>query len=358
MKSLTTISAIALALSLPCAAKDAVQASVTALNDSPIVVQNGNPYSAGTYAVGTVQLFYTVVATQFPAGPLATFRVGLLDKAYNDKPATAYPVTLNLAQNGFPVVELSAAPGMFTVTGAGPIGSSVVTVSIPPATAADPALNVDGKELVGNLILDTDPAGNHLDTVTSIQVHVKLVYPVANCLRLFDLITNEPITTTVTSTVVNVGGNPATVKSTNPFGQFSDNLLVVNTCGSARTFDLNAALDKAFATNPQGNPGNAVFTYLKTGYVDPASFSIGAFGTSAPVGQQLCLQNVTLPAGDSFLMAVHMGIIRGQSPSLLPPNGVFNFSGTIYGPGTNCSGTPDPLVTPNPAAAALGFTIQ
>jgi hypothetical protein len=358
MKPVISLGTIALALCLPCAAKDAVQASVTPLSGSPIVAQNGNPYSVGTYAVGTVQLFYTVVATQFPAGPLATFQVGLLDKAYNDKPATLYPVALNLSQIGFPLVELSAAPGTFNVAAAGPIGSSVVTVSIPAATAANPALNLDGTELVGNLKLDTDPAGNHLDTVTNIQVHVKLVYPDTACLRLFDFITDEAFTTTVTSTVVNVGGHPAKVVSTNPYGQFSDNLLVVNTCAASKTFDLTASLDSRFATNPQGNPGNAAFTYLKTGYVDPTSFSIGAFGTGTPAGQQLCLQNVTLPAGDSLLMAVHMGIVKGQSPTLLPASGVFSFLGSLYGPGTNCSGTLESQVAPNPAAATLGFTVQ
>jgi hypothetical protein len=50
-------------------AKDAVVAAVaTPLSPpNPIIIQNGTQYSQGTYAIGTIQLFYTVQGYQFPA---------------------------------------------------------------------------------------------------------------------------------------------------------------------------------------------------------------------------------------------------------------------------------------------------
>jgi hypothetical protein len=336
-------------------AKDAINASVTPVSGpTPIVLNNGNPYSNGTFAVGTIQLFYTVKAFQFPSGQFATFQVGLRDQNETQNPTTMYPVTLNLVQTGSANLTLTPVPASFNVTGTGWSGSSLVTVSIPSAVAQDPSLNVDGTDLVGNLQLETSPQGAHLDTVTTIQVHIKLIHPTA-CLRLFDFVTDEAFTTTVTSTLVQLGGHPLKVVATNPFGQFSDNLLVVNTCGVSESFDIKAGLDGDFQTTPHGNPGNAVFTYLTSGYVDPNSFNVSGFGTGTPEGEQLCLTGISVPAGDAFLMTVHMGIDKGMSPSLLPSSNTFTFSGGLYAAGSACSGTPDSLATPNPVSTSLSF---
>jgi hypothetical protein len=58
-----------------------------------------------------------------------------------------------------------------------------------------------------------------------------------------------------------------------------------------------------------------VFTYFTSDYVDPSSFDITTFGNGTPQGENLWLQDVTLPAGDSFLATVHMGLITGNPPS-------------------------------------------
>src|SRR6266498_1590475 len=96
----TSLLVFFLLVSFSASASDAIQASVTPIGQpAPIVTYNGNPYSPGTYAVGTIQLFYTLTAFHFTAGPFATFRVNMVDAA---GPGTAptYPVNLNLVQTG------------------------------------------------------------------------------------------------------------------------------------------------------------------------------------------------------------------------------------------------------------------
>jgi hypothetical protein len=355
MKRVITIITIVLALGLTCFAKDAIQASVISTNGpTPIIIENGNPDSA----IGTIQLWYTVNALQFPAGDFASFRLGLSDAPDTSNRQTTYPVSLNLEQIGSTDLTLSSAPASFSVTGPVWTGSSEIAISVPLSTSQNPALNVDGTELVGNLRLTTSPSGAHLDTVTNVQVHIKLVYP-TSCSRVFEFITDEGMTTVVGSTFVNVsGGQNPKVTSTNPFGQFSDNILIANTCAISHSFDLRAVLDALFQTSPHDNPGNAVFTYLKSGYVDPASFNIAAFGTGTKQGEQLCLQNVNIPPGDTFLATIHMGLITGGSPDLLPKSHTFGFSAGMYEAGHNCGGNSDTLATPNPAYAGLTFTVK
>ncbi len=355
---------LALSFSPLASAKDAIKSSVTPLGSpAPILQVNGNPYSAGTYAVGTIQLFYTVHAFQFTAGNFASFQLNMQDINVGANPVTTYPVTLNLTQTGSANLVLTPVPASFTVTGVGWTGSSTVTISIPSSVPSTPSLNVDGSDLVGNLQLVTSPQGAHLDTVTTIQVHIKLVHPTA-CLRVFDFITDEAFTTIVTSTVVNVNSHTGKVVATNPFGQFSDNILVANTCSTSQSFDLLISLDSSFDTNPHGNPGNATFTYMKAGYVDPSGFSISAFGSGTAQGEHLCLANITVPAGDTFLATVHMGILRGMAASALPSSGMFSFQASVDTAGSTSScanpsaGTLNSLATPNPASASLSFTTQ
>src|SRR6476660_9160918 len=75
------LAAAILGLAASAWAKDAINASVSQpfTGQTPAVAVNGNPYSPGTYAVGTIQLFYTVNAYQFIAGPFASFQVNLQD---------------------------------------------------------------------------------------------------------------------------------------------------------------------------------------------------------------------------------------------------------------------------------------
>jgi hypothetical protein len=83
-------------------AKDAVVASITTpmTPSNPIIIQNGTQYSQGTYAIGTIQLFYTVPAYQFPAGNFGYFTLNLSIQSGKNTPTTNYPVVLSLKQTG------------------------------------------------------------------------------------------------------------------------------------------------------------------------------------------------------------------------------------------------------------------
>ena len=85
------------------------------------------------------------------------------------------------------------------------------------------------------------------------------------------------------------------------------------------------------------------------------TFDITAFGAGSPEGQQLCLQNVTVPDGNTFLDAVHMQIIHKMLASALPADASFDFSAALYAPGTGCTGAPLPEAGATPVTMVLPF---
>lgn len=332
-------------------ASDAVQAAVTIPADQPsaIVTQNGNPLANGTFAVGTIQLLYVVHANEFPVGPFGSFTIDLgIKPDYDNGKVTTYPVELTLEQvGGGPI--LTPSPDSFSVSGRSWNGSSTVSIAIPAGLA-----NGDGDEIVGNLQL---AAGAHLKTPTTVQVHIKLVHP-TECIKLYDFVTDAAFTETITSTEVNINSRKNAINATNPYGQLSENVLVVNTCPSAQAFDAKVTLDPAFLTSPSGNPGNAVFTFFITGQEDD-TIDIAALGTGTPRGQQLCLTNVTLNGGDSFLATVKTGIDKSLPANTLGTSGTFSFSAQLYAAGSGCATElVIPVLPSNPVTASLSYTVK
>lgn len=341
-------------------AKDAVHAgvSIPAGEPVPVMTENGTGYTPGTYAIGVIHLDYTFVGTTFPIGPFATFTLNMGVYAIAEGNSTSYPVSLALTDIGSPNVTLSPASSPLQVSGLAWNASVPVTISVPSFVAADPLLNTDGAVLVGNFKLD---GGKELKTVTSVQVKIRLVHPTA-CLKVYDFITDAALTNVVTSTDVNVN-KQGKVTSTNPYGSLSEDLMVVNTCGTPETFDAKLSLDPSFSTQPNNNPGNAVFTFATAGEIDPATFSIGSFGLGTAQGQALCLQNVSVPAGATFLATVHMSINNGVAASSLPGGGTgpgtfSGFGAALYTAGFGCSGSLVSVASPNPVSAPLAFTIK
>jgi hypothetical protein len=316
-----------------------------------VVIPDGQPDAIkknNGVTPGTVQLFYTVNALTFASGDFAVFRLDLSIQP-GTPGDTKYPDALTLFQTGSQNLVLTPATTSFSVTGSDWTGSTLVTISIPSNVPADPALNDDGADLVGNLQMTADPPTNHLSTPSTVQVHIKLVHPTA-CLKVYNFITAQDDSTILTSASLNVRKKDNLVMSTSP-GQFSDDVLVANTCTVPQSFDLSVSLDPNFQTNPNNNPGNAVFTYLTTGEVDSSTFSLSSFGTGTKQGQQLCLGNVTIPANETFLATIHSKMQDGISP---PASATF--SASLYGAGSGCSGALDPLAEPNPASTSLLFT--
>jgi hypothetical protein len=340
-------------------ADDAIQASVSipAGQPVPVMTENGSGYTPGTYAVGVIHLDYTYVGTAFPIGPFATFNLNMGVYATGTGKATTYPVTLDLTDIGSPNVTLWPANSPLQVSGLAWTASTLVTISIPSSVAPNP---VDGTVLVGNFKLD---AGNDLKSVTNVQVKIRLVHPNATaCLKVYDFITDADLTNAITSTEVGVN-KKGKVTSTNPYGSLSENLMVVNTCQTTEAFDAKISVDPSFTTQPNNNPGNAVFTFATAGEMDPTTFNIASFGTGTPQGQKLCLQSVSVPAGSTFLATVHMNINNGMAVTSLPGGGAgpgtFNgFEGVLYTAGSVCAGSPISIASPNPATAPLAFTIK
>jgi len=240
------------------------------------------------------------------------------------------------------------------LTTTGQNGVSRITVYISPDKDGNLPPTVDGTDLVGNLKLD---AGSKVGTVTNIQVHIRLVHP-TDCLKVYNFVTDQDFNLGILdSTSLNVpknGAKAGKVTSSQP-GQFSDNVLVVNTCGSDQSFDLRIGLDSSFTTNG----ANAVKTYNAAGEFDSSNFNTSLSGTGTPKGQSLCLQNVTVAAGTSFLATAHSKITDNWPQTSLPADGTFDFAASLYEQvNASCSGSLHSLASPNPAAFILPFTIK
>jgi hypothetical protein len=329
-------------------ANDQIVSTVSNSSTGPqaVIVNNGVPS-------GTIQLWYTYVASSFPCGQFSQFNLALQDLAGSNGQHPSYPVQLNLAQSGSGTpVQFSADPNSFNVTGPGWSANSTVNVSINCSNLGTP---YDGQQIDGNLNEQTMPAGSHLDTISTIQVHIKLVLPSAACLKLYSFETDQDSGSLLTSVdvVVNRSGS---VKATNP-GTLSVDGLVVNTCSSTQILDLSVGLDPKWQTIPNNNPGNATFTYDISGEIDPTTLGVVAFGSGTPAGQTTCLRNVTLPAGDSFLATIHSAIMSGLSVTSLPADRDFDFSAGLYSAGSSCTGGLLDNVSPaNPVASTMAFT--
>jgi len=345
-------------------ANDQVTSTVSNSSPAAVIVNNGVPS-------GTIQLWYTYVGASLPCGttPFATFNLGLADTAGSNGKAPTYPVELDLGQSGSGTpVQFSPAPATFSVTGPGWSGSSTVSVYINCANLAAAGNPYDGQEVVGNLNESTVPEGSHLDTISTIQVHIKLVIPSATaCLKLYSFQTDQDsgVLLNSISVVANKkNGSFTTVKSTNP-GTLSVDGLVVNSCPASQSFDLEVGLDANWQTIPYNNPGNATFTYSAlTGDIDLSTFNLAAFGTGTPAGEALCLQNVSLSTGDAFLATVHSAITSGLAVSSLPTaNFTFlaNLRTATTSPASCGSGAllPTSVVSPtNPATSLLPYTVH
>lgn len=304
------------------------------------LTEGGSPLSQGILSASeTIVVRYNLVATSFPSTltPFGTFNLGLAIEAGTGGGGgpTTYPLTVNLSQaGGGEGLVLTPDPTSFLRGGRGEFGPSNIAMSIncPACT------NTDGEEISRNLQFSSTV--QNLVTTVKVQVIIKLVHP-TSCLNLYHFLTDQDLTTRVNSTevvVVKSGKNAGRVNATTPFGQFSDNVLLANICQSAEQFDLKIILDPSFDTNPSNNPGNAVFTYFAGEVVDPTeAFNVNAFSSRTPQGQTLCLMNVSLPGGESFLATVHMGIQRGIHQSSLDADGDFNFSAKLYPYGSGCT---------------------
>lgn len=353
----TVAAALLLGVVAAASASDAVQAGVTPVGSpTPIITEAGHGVTPGTYAIGEITLDYVVIGNVFPTGLFSTFDVNMAVLAsYKGGKAPVYPVQLSLTDIGSPNVNMIASPNPLSISGTSWTGTSQVSVYIPAGVASNPDLDDDGDEIVGNLKLET-PSGSHMDTPTNIKVRIKLVHP-TSCVRVYNFITDAELETTYSSIDIKFHPNTHKLQNSTP-GQLSDNLLVVNTCATTETFDVKMTLDNLFSTNPNSNPGNAVFTYSANGAVDPNTFPLADFGAGVPRGQQLCLQSLSIAPGTTLLTTVKMNLAAPANTYAENLPASFTFGASLFGAGTGCSGSLASGVDPNPVAATLGWVAK
>jgi hypothetical protein len=323
-------------------AGDNLQVTVSGGSPTPTQKVNGNQAIQGT-----IQLWYTVNSFTFPVGNFGSFSISMQDAHLTGTNNAVYSAPLTIQQNGSEDLVLSPDQTDFTITGVGWTGSTTVHISIPAGVS-----NADGTDIVGNLHISV-PGTNHVATPTSVQVHILLVHPTA-CLKVYNFVTDEGFTGILSSITVNLAGPLNQVKSSDP-GQFSYNVLIVNTCGTTFVTDLGIALDSRWETNPHNGHGNPVSTYSTAGVIDPSTFNILTFGSSTPAGHLLCLQNVAIPTSTTFLAAVHSEVIKDLSATVLG-TAPFIHTAALRQANTGCTGAYNSTALPNPASTTLPFT--
>ena len=322
----------------------------------PIITENGNPYAQGSYAIGTLRLEYTVVGYTFPAGPFASFDLGLRTVTKNGA-STVYPALLSLTQSGSSNLELSPAPDSFNVSGHPWTSNSIVEIAIPAEVAANPALNVDGTTLVANLQVSSN-SGSHLGTPSSIQVKIRLVHP-TSCVRMYTFVSDmelETVISDMTLTYATSGNNINKILSASPSTHVRHNILLVNTCSSDEIVDLAISKDTRFAFGPSGDPAKAVFIYSTAGEVSPGAIDLATMTEVAALGQVLQVLDLELPAGETVLVTSHLKLDNDTYNKLNIGSSPFVFGASAYEPGGTFTTLHSPT-TPNPVSTSVTFSL-
>ena len=343
-------------------AKDAVVAAVaTPLSPpNPIIIQNGTQYSQGTYAIGTIQLFYTVQGYQFPAGNFGYFTLDLSIQGGKATPPTNYPLTLSLKQTGSANLDVVPVTDGFNVDSVNWHGSTKVNINIPALVATNPSFQVDGSELVANLQLVT-PNRSNLDTVTTIQVHLLLAHP-TDCLKAYSFITNNDNTAQIGSIQVSKKVNNGQVSSDPQNPHYI--VVVTNTCSVAQCVDTRFGINSDF----QLKGAQAVKTFSSNSLIgtlsDLSSFFDGD-PVASPKGVSMCLTapattlcgsgGIPVIAGQSFLVKADITI--KSNASFPPPAQYSGFDALLLDGGStgNCTvpGSLNSVADPNPISTEL-----
>ncbi|MGK2944408.1 MAG: hypothetical protein ACSLFC_06680, partial [Desulfuromonadales bacterium] len=178
-----------------------------------------------------------------------------------------------------------------------------VSVSVPGTVANDPDFQADGTELVANLQLSTPPK-THLDTVTTVKVHMTLVHPTetAACIVPLHLVANQNFDTDLSDVgaFLSYQTNTTTLSSTP--NDFQHLIALVNTCEDDIPLDLATAINDNFELHQ----ANAVrTTAVAQEFVDlDALLGYGLnWDTLSNAGTNLCLEDIVVPGGETFIIA-------------------------------------------------------
>jgi hypothetical protein len=349
-------------------AKDALTVGVT--SNGFTFTENGNPLSPGTFAVGTLKIYMTVVGTQWPSN-LGNVQVDLGVKAGPSGSApTKYSVPIKLRQAGGDLV-LTPTPYLFSVAGLNWTDHSDVNLSVPTEIINDPAFNTDGTELVANLQIEPTKPALHLDTVTTVKIFAKLVHP-TTCLRAVNFVSDNGITKNLSSgsgsgadgleisykydpirdhgTIIGynfnyVGASPS---------QLLDDVLIVNTCQTEKNFDLKIHVDSGFSVPTSGQPIKSFVstnvavnqTALIDTFAELQTQFPSAYGSADNNGTNLCIADIQLAGMKSLYARADINLITSGfvSAASLPAVGntdYNNFTADILAVSspTTCAGS-------------------
>ena len=337
----------------------AVAVTIPAGEPAPIVTENGNPYANGSFAVGTLRLEYTYVGTTFPAGLFASFELGLTTTPRSG-PAPGYPVDLWLEQTGSSALVLTPDTSSFVVPGSSWSDSTLIAVEIPAWVGSDPTLNEDGDAIIANLQLKTT-SGSKLGTPSSIQVKIRLVHPTA-CVRHFTFLSDRELLEEVTSMAITFyasdhNSKPNEVQTVTPTKNVNQNVLLVNTCDTDETVDLDIDPDDRFEIPQPANPNNSakrVFVYSTSGELSPGAIDLGTLTEVDSLEPTLQLTDLVIGAGETVLVTVHLQLDAALT-ALNVGASPFSFASTAYEPGGTWT-TPHGPTSPNPATKEVPFT--
>ena len=330
----------------------AVAVTIPAGELTPIVTANGNPYANGSYAVGTLRLEYTYVGTTFPAGLFATFELGM-GTVPRSGATPSYPVDLSLEQTGSSALVLTPETSHFEVPASGWSDSTPVAIEIPAWVGSDPTLNEDGDTIVANLQPKTG-AGAKLGTPSSIQVKIRLVHPTA-CVRHYTFLSDRELSGDITSMALTFfasdhNSKPNQVQTVTPTKNVNQNVLLVNTCDTDETVDLDIDPDDRFEIPQPANPNDSakrVFVYWTGGELAPGAIDLGTLTPVDSLEPTLQLTGVVLGAGETVLVTVHLQLDAALTALNVGPS-PFSFASTAYEPGGTWTTLHGPT-SPNPA---------
>ena len=239
-------------------------------------------------------------------------------------------------------------------------GSRKVNINIPASVASNPSFQVDGSELVANLQMITQNRSN-LDTVTTIQLHLRLVHP-TDCLRAYSFITNNDNTAQVDPIQVSKQSNNHKVSS-NPQNPHYI-LVITNTCSVSQCVDTRFGLNSDFELKG----AQAVKTFSSNSLIDTFS-GVSSYFSGSPVadphGTSMCLTapattlcgsgGIPVLGGESFLIKADMAI--KSNASFPPPAQYTGFDAVLLDGGSSSSctvaGNLNSMADPNPTSAEL-----
>jgi hypothetical protein len=323
--------------------KDIVQGKVdNFISAAPLVVTQkaGAVYTIGDWTDDRLVIQYTLPASSWTEGDFGSFDLAVRTVAVSGS-STGYPLSLAVtaANNTNRPVKLAVSKSSLYIDSAG--GSDWLTVGI-SIDCSGPAgcVNQDGKTYTTKLDIGNNNAVQGF-VGKEVWVRVTLINP-STCVGVYNWVTDTTLAHDIEHTDVNA--NNRKVVATNPFGQWSQNVLVVNADAPGcqnEWVDIWYALDSRFQTNPVNNPGNAVFTWTGPGTLTPATFAWTGIGGKTKWGQEACAPNLSVAPGSSVLLTVKNNIITGGAPSSLGTT-PFEFSGGIAAPSATC-GAHDPI---------------